>query len=187
MAPPLPDEIVRKILEDLNSERYKSGNLSLAEIAAIRLGDNKKGGTISKLAKKHKIQLRKQGVTKKKPFQSGHSSKETQSEDPINVECFTPEARLLLIDTALSQLKAILPKTNYSKGMNEWTSSAERLMNLRREEEPDDHNDTEDDGYLEAVRSTASEDWADAKKEACSIPVEATEQETEDGPELVDA
>ena len=55
MAPPLHEDLVQKILDDLTSDRYISGNISLEEIAAIRLGDKKKGGTISKIAKKHGI------------------------------------------------------------------------------------------------------------------------------------
>lgn len=176
MAKALPEETRQAIIKDL-----LEGRLDFEEIAKKHSVSK---GQISKMAAK-------QGASRKKKKRNSFHTKVSTSEpatiDPIKLETFGPEQRLLLIDTALSQLKAILPKTNYSKGMNEWTSSAERLMNLRREEEPDNQNDTEDDGYLDAVRSTAREDWADAKKEACSIPVEASEQETEDGPELVDA
>ena len=46
-----------------------------------------------------------------------------------------------------------------------------------------ERDETESDGYIEAVRATARHDW----KEARPIQVEATEPEAEDDSELVDA
>lgn len=48
---------------------------------------------------------------------------------------------------------------------------------------PGDPHETESDGYIEAVRATAKDDWKDAR----AISVEASEQKTKMRPELVDA
>ncbi|MCK9570236.1 hypothetical protein M0R72_14925 [Candidatus Pacearchaeota archaeon] len=137
MSPPLAEDLVRKILDDLQSDRYKAGNISLEEIAAIRLGDRKKGGTISKLAKKHKIPLRKQGLNKRGvSFQSPHSNKEPKSSEPLKVECFTAEARLSLIDEAITIHKSLLPGVKDPYKMEKWSSALDRLLEQRRIEEP---------------------------------------------------
>jgi len=136
MSPPLPEDVVQKILDDLNSDRYKAGNISLEEIAAIRLGDRKKGGTISKIAKKHKIQLRRQGQSKKNPFQSKPSAKEPRSDKPIKIECFTAKARLSLIDEAITIHKSLLPGVKDPYKMEKWSAALDRLLEQRRIEEP---------------------------------------------------
>jgi len=125
MPKPLPEETRQGIIKDL-----LEGRLDLEEIAAKHSVSK---GQVSKIAKK-------QGLSRKGKKRNGLQSK-FPSEKPIpdallKLETFGPEERLNLIDAALTQLKAILPKTNYSKGMNEWTASVERLFEQRRSEEP---------------------------------------------------
>lgn len=133
MKPPLPEYLIQNIWDDLKSDRYKSGNRSLEEIAAIRLGDKKKGGTISKIEKRNNIQLRKQGRTRH-IFRQNHSIKEPQSRTPTEVECFEPENCLSLIDEAITSHKSILSEVTDPYKMDKWSAALERLLEQRRTE-----------------------------------------------------
>ena len=172
MAKALPEETRQAVIKDI-----LEGRLDFEEISKKHSVSK---GQVSKIAAK-------QGASRKKKKRNGFESKVSTSEpitiDPEKIETFDSEKRLNLIDAALTQLKIILPKTNYSKGMNEWTSAAEKLMNLRREEEPIDPNETESDDYLDAVKATAKDDW---KEEACAFQMEASEPEATQSDELVD-
>lgn len=172
MAKALPEETRQAVIKDL-----LEGRLDFEEIAKKHSISK---GQVSKMAAK-------QGASRKKKKRNSFHTKVSTSEpitiDPEKIETFDTEKRLNLIDAALTQLKTILPKTNYSKGMNEWTSAAEKLMNLRREEEPMDSNEIESDDYLDAVKATAEDDW---KEEASAIQMEASQQEATQSDELVD-
>ena len=58
-----------------------------------------------------------------------------------------------------------------------------RALGLMGKTMLDDTNETESDGYIEAVRVTAKNDW----KDACPVSMEATERQAAVGDELVDA
>jgi hypothetical protein len=184
MSPPLAEDLVRKILDDLQSDRYKAGNISLEEIAAIRLGDRKKGGTISKLAKKHKIPLRKQGLNKRGvSFQSPHSNKEPKSSEPLKVECFTAEARLSLIDEAITIHKSLLPGVKDPYKMEKWSAALDRLLEQRRIEEPPVLSSGEDDGFYDKLEGKAEEIW---NAQNIIIQVGSSKPETMGSSDLVD-
>lgn len=183
MSPPLADDLVQKILDDLQSDRYKAGNISVEEIAAIRLGDRKKGGTISKLAKKNNIPLRRQGQSKKNPFQQKHSNKESRSDKPLKVECFTAEARLSLIDEAITIHKSLLPGVKDPYKMEKWSAALDRLLEQRRIEEPPVLPSAEDDGFYDRLDDKAEEIW---NAQNIIIQVDSAKPETMDSPDLVD-
>jgi hypothetical protein len=60
--------------------------------------------------------------------------------------------------------------------------AATRALSVLKVGSPNDHDETESDGYIDAMRANANNDW----KEARAIQVAATEPKTEDGSELVD-
>ena len=179
MPPPLPPEIRNAIIEDL-----REGRLSFEEIAAKRLGDGGKKPTVSRIAKKEGYSRKGKGRPPKKGYQPKVTTPKPESIAEIDFSTFGPEERLTLLDEGLSTLKAILPKSRYPKGMMEWTSAVERLLEQRRKETGAGGADLEPDGYLEAVRLTAEDDW---KEEAAAISMEAAESQTANGDELVDA
>jgi hypothetical protein len=57
-----------------------------------------------------------------------------------------------------------------------------RALGLMSKTAPDDINETESDGYIEAVRATAKNDW----KETRAVQVEATKRQAAGSNELVD-
>ena len=179
MPPPLPPEVRNAIIEDL-----REGRLSFEEIAAKRLGDGGKKPTVSRIAKKEGYSRKGKGRPPKKGYQPKVTTPKPETIAEIDLSTFGPEERLLLLDEGLSTLKAILPKSRYPKGMMEWTSAVERLLEQRRKETGAGGADLEPDGYLEAVRLTAEDDW---KEEAAAISMEAAESQTANGDELVDA
>ena len=179
MPPPLPPEIRNAIIEDL-----REGRLSFEEIAAKRLGDGGKKPTVSRIAKKEGYSRKGKGRPPKKGYQPKVTTPKPETIAEIDLSTFGPEERLTLLDEGLSTLKAILPKSRYPKGMMEWTSAVERLLEQRRKETGAGGADLEPDGYLEAVRLTAEDDW---KEEAAAISMEAAESQTANGDELVDA
>lgn len=130
MPPPLPDNLVSSICDDL-----RAGRLSIEEIAAIRLGSKKKGGTISKIAKRFKIPVNKRGHRRNGSFQPKHSKPETKSNEPVEVESFVSESRLLLIDEAITIHKSLLTGITDTYKMDKWSAALERLLEQRRTEE----------------------------------------------------
>ena len=162
----------------------EEGRLTQQEIAAKHLGNKDLDGSVSRILKAAGVKTRKPGRPKGKIYNPNSSSQKSQSPKPIKLEEFNGDARLALIDEALSHLKASLPQVRHPKGFSDWTSALDRLLNQRREEEPNDPGDTEDDGYLSAVRETAKDDW---KEEASALQVASTEQKAAPGNELVDA
>lgn len=130
MPPSLPEALVSLILDDL-----RAGRLSTEEIAAIRLGSKKKNGTISKIAKKHKIKLPKAGRRKCQFFQPNSSKDKPTSDKPLVLEEFDSETRLSLIDTAITIHKSILPGCTDPYKMDKWSAALERLLEQRRTEE----------------------------------------------------
>lgn len=181
MPKPLPKEIKQAILQDL-----REGRLSLEEIAAKRLGDGKKVGTISKIAKKAQIPVGKQGRKKTQTFQQKLSNQKPIAFDDIALESFEPEVRLNLIDSALSQLKAILPETCDAKEIMEWSSALERLLGQRRQEAPPTPPSNESDGFFEALEAKTPEIWKDVDAEADAVQVDPIQHQTVEAPHLVD-
>ena len=179
MPPPLPPEVRNAIIEDL-----REGRLSFEEIAAKRLGDGGKKPTVSRIAKKEGYSRKGKGRPPKKGYQPKVTIPKPESIAEIDFSTFGPEERLLLIDQALSELKAILPKSRYPAGIMQWTAALERLLDQRRKETGTEGDGTESDDYLEAVRATAKDDWKD---EVGALQVEAPEPEAAKGDELVDA
>ncbi|HNR59158.1 MAG TPA: hypothetical protein PKJ51_11945, partial [Methanothrix sp.] len=59
--------------------------------------------------------------------------------------------RLTLLDEGLSTLKAILPRSRYPKGMMEWTSAVERLLEQRRKETGGSDDDDDERGSIAAA------------------------------------
>jgi hypothetical protein len=181
MPKPLPIEIKHAIIKDL-----REGRLSHEEIAAKRLGDGRKNGTISKIAKKAQIPVRKQGRRKAKTFQQKPSSAIPAPLDDIELECFEPEVRLNLIDSALSQLKAILPETCDAKEIMEWSSALEKLLGQRRQEAPPTPPSNESDGFFEALEAKTPEIWIDVDAEVDVVQVDPIQHQTVEAPHLVD-
>jgi hypothetical protein len=179
---PISEETKAAIIRD-----GEEGRLTLEEIAAKHLGNKNKLGTVSKILKKANVKLkRSRGDRRKDTFSPKLSDKKTIPQAPLILESFDPEKRLELIDSALSQLKAILPKTNYSKGMNEWTASLERLFNQRREEERATPPAAESDGFFEALETKTPEIWKDVDAQANPIQVAALQLETVATDDMVD-
>lgn len=139
MPPSLPNDLVSLICDDL-----RAGRLSLEEIAAIRLGSKKKGGTISKIAKKHKIAVNKRGQRRNVSFQPKPSNPIPKSKDQIEVECFDAETRLSLIDEAITIHKALLAECTDPYKMDRWSAALERLLEQRRAEEPKENGREEE-------------------------------------------
>ena len=160
---PIPDEIRAAIIQD-----GKEGRLSQEEIAAKRLGDKKKVGTISKILKKAGVSTKGRGRPKAKSFPGKLSDKKSTSKKPIKLESFESKNRLDLLDEALSYLKASLPEVYSPKGFSEWTSAVERLLNQRRIEAPAAPLEPEDDGFMMALETKTPEVWKDAP----DIPVQ---------------
>lgn len=160
---PIPDEIRAAIIQD-----GKEGRLSQEEIAAKRLGDKRKVGTISKILRKAGVPTRGNGRPKGKTFPGKLSDKKSASKKPIKLESFESKNRLDLLDEALSYLKASLPEVYSPKGFSEWTSAAERLLNQRRLEAPAKPLELEDDGFMAALETKTPEVWKDAP----DIPVQ---------------
>jgi len=127
MPPPLPDEVRNAIISDL-----KEGRLSYSEIALMRLGNANKKGTIANIAKKNDLRP----PPRKKRSQKEFITSKPATVGKVNLKTYNPEARLRLIDKALSYLEDVLGKSRYPKGMMEWTSALERLLDQRRIEEP---------------------------------------------------
>ena len=61
-------------------------------------------------------------------------------------------------------------------------SGATKVIEVLARISPNENNETESDGYIDAVRANANNDW----KEARPVQVATTEPKTEDGSELVD-
>lgn len=160
---PIPDEIRAAIIQD-----GKEGRLSQEEIAAKRLGDKKKVGTISKILRKAGVPTRGNGRPKGKTFPGKLSDKKSTSKKPIKLESFESKNRLDLLDEALTYLKASLPDIYSPKGFSEWTSAVERLLNQRRIDAPAVPLEPEDDGFMMALETKTSEVWKDAP----DIPVQ---------------
>jgi len=165
---PLSNEIKAAIIDDLKEDR-----LSLEEIAAKRLGDPKRRGTISKIASKEGIIRKDRRVKPKGCFQSNVSTKKPISIKPTKIETFDPKNRVDLLDEALTYLKASLPSIYSPKGFSEWTSAVERLLNQRRIEAPAAPIEPEDDGFMIALETKTSEVWQDAP----DIPVQMDSSE----------
>jgi len=165
---PIPDEIRAAIIQD-----GKEGRLSQEEIAAKRLGDKKKVGTISKILKKAGVSTKGRGRPKAKSFSANLSTKKSASKKPIKLESFESKNRLDLLDEALSYLKASLPEVYSPKGFSEWTSAVERLLNQRRIEAPAAPLEPEDDGFMMALETKTPEVWKDAP----DIPVQMDSSE----------
>ena len=91
MPPSLPPEVRNAIIEDL-----REGRLSFEEIAAKRLGDGRKTGTISKIAKKEGLSRGVKTPSKRRAFQRDLSSQKAQSILKIKLESFGPDERLNL-------------------------------------------------------------------------------------------
>ena len=181
MPKALPGELRQAIINDL-----QEGRLSYEEIAAKRFGDGRKVGTISKIAKKENIPRKNGRPPKRKPFHNKCFQQKSPPQEPIAVENFDPEARLNIIDEALSQLKAILPECAYAKGMMEWSSALERLLEMRRYEEPPKPPETEGDGFYEALEAKVPEIWKDVDAEANAVQVDSLQHKTMETPDLVD-
>jgi hypothetical protein len=135
VPPSLPEALVSLILDDL-----RAGRLCIEEIAAIRLGSKKKGGTISKIAKKYKITVNKRGHRRTVSFQPKLSTPENEPSSEIEVESFDSETRLSLIDTAITIHKSLLPGCTDPYKMDKWSAALERLLEQRRTEEPNGNN-----------------------------------------------
>ena len=140
MPPPLPPEVRNAIIEDL-----REGRLSFEEIAAKRLGDGGKKPTVSRIAKKEGYSRKGKGRPPKKGYQPKVTIPKPEAISEIDLSTFGPEERLTLLDEGLSTLKAILPKSRYPKGMMEWTSAVERLLEQRRKETGGSDDDDDDD------------------------------------------
>jgi hypothetical protein len=145
MPPPLPPEVRNAICED-----GRDGRLTRKEIAALRLGDEKKHGTVTRILKQAGIpSSRKRGQSKK--FHDKCSIPKPETIADINLEHFGPEERLLLIDQAISELKAILPKSRYPLGLMQWTTALERLLEQRRKETGGSDDDDDERGSIAAA------------------------------------
>jgi len=146
MPPPLPPEIRNAIIEDL-----REGRLSFEEIAAKRLGDGGKKQTVSKIANQEGYSRKGNGRPPKKGRRPKVDTPKPENIANIDLSTFGPEERLLLLDEGLSTLKAILPKSRYPKGMMEWTSAVERLMEQRRKETGGSDGDDDERGSVAAA------------------------------------
>lgn len=146
MPPPLPPEVRNAIIEDL-----REGRLSFEEIAAKRLGDGGKKPTVSRIAKKEGYSRKGKGRPPKKGYQPTVTTPKPESIAEIDFSTFGPEERLTLLDEGLSTLKAILPKSRYPKGMMEWTSAVERLLEQRRKETGGSDDDDDERGSIAAA------------------------------------
>jgi hypothetical protein len=146
MPPPLPDEIRNAIIEDL-----REGRLSFEEIAAKRLGDKKQKYNVSNIAKKEGYSRKGSGRPPKKGRDKKVVFPKPEEIADIDLTTFGPEERLNLLDEGLSTLKAILPKSRYSKGMMEWTSAVERLLEQRRKETANIDDDDDERGSVAAA------------------------------------
>jgi len=146
MPPPLPPEVRNAIIEDL-----REGRLSQKEIAATRLGSEKAKGTVSRIAKQAGItpaRTRGQSIRSSKPKVS---SPKPETIAKIKLETFGPEERLLLIDQAISELKAVLSQSRYPAGMMQWTAALERLLEQRRKETGGSDDDDDERGSIAAA------------------------------------
>jgi len=130
MPPPLPPEVRNAIIEDL-----REGRLSFEEIAAKRLGDGRKTGTISKIAKKEGLSRGVKTPSKRRAFHRDLASQKAQSILKIKLETFGPDERVNLCDTFLSQIKAMVPRITTPKGASDLSAATERLFEQRRKDE----------------------------------------------------
>lgn len=176
---PISSDLEQVIKADLEADR-----LDYEEIAAIRLGDPKKKYVISGVAKKYGLSRKDRRGKHRKSCSPKVGAQKHVPVKPLKITTFRQKTRLELIDEAITIHKSLLESVTDPYKMDKWSAALERLLNQRREEEPSDPDDTDDDGYLEAVRGTAKDDW---NEEASALQVEAPEQETAPGNELVDA
>ena len=146
MPPPLPPEVRNAIIEDL-----REGRLSFEEIAAKRLGDGGKKPTVSRIAKKEGYSRKGKGRPPKKGYQPKVTTPKPETIAEIDLSTFGPEERLLLIDQAISELKAILPKSRYPLGLMQWTTALERLLEQRRKETGGSDDDDDERGSIAAA------------------------------------
>jgi len=181
MPPPLSSEIRNAIIADL-----REGRLSFAEIAAKRLGDGKKTTTISRIAKKEGYSRKGNGRPPAKGSNRKVPTTEPQRMAEIKLGTFGPEERLALLDQALSELKAILPKSRYPQGMMQWTAALERLLEERRKEVGAGGDNIESDGFFEALETVSPEIWEGIDASDYAVPVGAVQPETMAAPHLVD-
>ena len=162
MPPPLPPEVRNAIIDDL-----REGRLSFEEIAAKRLGDGRKTGTISKIAKKEGLSRGVKTPSKKRAFHRDVASQKAQSILKIKLETFGPDERVNLCDTFLSQIKAMVPRITTPKGASDLSAAAERLFEQRRKDEiggdDDDERGSIAAAFDELRRLEASPSPRDAK------------------------
>ncbi|MCK9521042.1 MAG: hypothetical protein M0R74_18760, partial [Dehalococcoidia bacterium] len=121
------------------------------EIAAKRLGDGGKKPTVSRIAKKEGYSRKGKGRPPKKGYQPKVTIPKPESIAEIDLSTFGPEERLLLIDQAISELKAILPKSRYPLGLMQWTTALERLLEQRRKETGGSDDDDDERGSIAAA------------------------------------
>lgn len=84
------------------------------------------------------------------------------------------------MDMALGDIPT--PATANLSVVGACASPAVKMMEVLAKVSPNDNNETESDGYIDAVRANANNDW----KEARDVQMASTKPETEDGSELVD-
>lgn len=127
---PISEELKAAIIEDLKEDR-----LTFAEIAAKRLGNPAKKAEISHIARAEGLSRKDRRGKSRKSYKPKVKAEKSPTIEPSEIITFGANERLSLIDLALTQLKLILPKSCYPKGMMEWTASLERLLTQRREED----------------------------------------------------
>jgi hypothetical protein len=181
MPPPLPPEIRNAIIEDL-----REGRLSFEEIAAKRLGDGGKKQTVSKIANQEGYSRKGNGRPPKKGRRPKVDTPKPETVADIDLSTFGPDERLLLLDEGLSTLKAILPKSRYPKGMMEWTSALERLLEQRRKETGAGGDKTESDGFFEALEAVSPDIWAGIDASDYTVSVGTIQPQAMANTDLVD-
>ncbi len=129
----ISDELRQAIIDDLKEDR-----LDYEEIAAKRLGDSKRKMVVSRIAIKNDLSRKDRRGKPNKSNKQKVSSEKPSSNKPIQIVTFGPDARLSLIDEAITIHKGLLASIADPYKMDKWSAALERLLEQRREEEPGD-------------------------------------------------
>lgn len=129
----ISEEIKQAIIDDLKEDR-----LDYEEIAAKRLGDHTRKMVISRIAIKNGLSRKDRRGKHNGSNTPKVSQEKPKSDKPIKIVTFGPDARLSLIDEAITIHKGLLAGIADPYKMDKWSAALERLLEQRREEEPGD-------------------------------------------------
>jgi len=96
------------------------------------------------------------------------------------------EKRITLIDLGMQHLEDMLPTIDKPSGMRDWFVALGTAIDKRRLEAPAKAEETESDGFMEALEKKTPDVWKDVNAEADPVQVDPIQHKAVETSDLVD-